>query len=69
MIPRELALTGRAGVQGLSPLMRKAVKLNQRMHSLGQAYRAQTPKKKRSMQRWLAFLKLKAPDLLGGKQK
>ena len=55
------------GVQGVSPGLRKAVNLNIRMHKLGTRYRAETPKKKRSMKLWLQFARRHAPDLFGEK--
>jgi hypothetical protein len=57
----------KAGVQGVSPGLRKAVALNIRMHQLGLRYRAETPKKKRSMKQWLGYLRRHAPDLCGRK--
>lgn len=54
--------------QGVSPHLRKMVKLNMRMHKLGLRYRAEVPKRKRTMSLWLAFLRRHAPDLVGGKR-
>jgi hypothetical protein len=56
------------GGQGVSPHLRKMLRLNVRMHALGVRYRAEVPKKKRSMSVWLAFLRRHAPDLCGGKR-
>jgi hypothetical protein len=56
------------GVTRYAQGMRKAMKLNVRMHGLGQRYRAEVPRKDRSLKLWLAFLRHNAPDLCGGRR-
>jgi len=52
--------------QGESPGLAKCLAVNRRMFLLGARYRHDVPKKRRSYQRWISFLRKHAPDLVAG---